>query len=172
MRRIVLSCALVAAFTLPAAASARAQAQPGYLVVRKASGDGGVNGHAVVTVVVKGFVLGRVSQEAHVEIYQLPSPTGEGAPQAKGADVSAKPVRWHGLPGKQYSGSGFRFSAIGGYYRVVVRGSGIYLFAGGRGQVWLQGSSFNRGADGTYSADGRAPRSLPTRMLNRKLGRR
>lgn len=177
MRRILLSCVSAAVLLLPAAASAGASAQakpkPGFLVVRKAAGDGGVNGHPVVTLVVHGFVLGRVSatQEARVDIYHLPSARGETAPQAVG-DVKGKPVRWRGrVPGTEYSGSGFRFRAIGGFYRVVVRGAGVYLFAGGRGNVRLRGSSFSRGADGTYSVDGAAPRSLPTRMLKRELGR-
>ena len=51
--------------------------------------------------------------------------------------------------------------ATGGTYRVVVRGSGVYLFAGGNGNVTLRGSSVYPRADGTYSVDGRTPRSLP-----------
>jgi len=171
MRRILLSCSVFAVLLLPAAASARAHARPGYLVVHKASGNGGVNGHAVVTVVVHGFVLGSVSQEARVDIYQAPPSVGQGGPAVAGGDVSTKAKKWRGFSGKEYSGSGFRFRAMGGYYRVVVRGSGIYLFAGGHGNVTLQGSSFAPRADGTYSVDGRPFRSLPTRMLNRKIGR-
>jgi len=177
MRRILLSCAGAAVLLLPVAASAQTsvhgQPRPGFLVVRKAAGDGGVNGHPVVTLVVHGFVLGRVSttQEARVDIYHLPSARGENGPQAVG-DVKGVPVRWRGrIPGTEYSGSGFRFRAIGGFYRVVVRGAGVYLFAGGRGNVRLRGSSFSRNADGTYALDGAAPRSLPTREIRRELGR-
>jgi hypothetical protein len=173
MRRILLSCALIAALSLSAAASAgaRQQASSGFLVVRKAVGDGGIYGHPVVIVVVEGFVLGRVTQEARVDIYHLPTPAGEGVPQAAGPDVSSSGVRWRGFSGKEYRGSGFRFRAMGGAYRVVIRGSGIYLFAGGHGTVTLHGSSFDRGSDGAYSIDGRRFRSLPTRPLNRKFGR-
>jgi hypothetical protein len=170
MRRILLSCALLAVLAVPAAAAARAP-KPGYLVVRRAVGDGGVNGRPVATVVVKGFVLGRVSQEARVEVYQLPSAAGQGGPQVKGADVSRRRIRWHGFTGSVYSGSDFRFRAIGGFYRVVVRGSGVYLFAGGRGQVTLRGSSVYRHADGRYSVNGGVFRSLPERPLQRKIGR-
>ena len=142
MRRILLSCALLGVLTLPAAAVARssAPAKPGYLVVRKAAGDGGVNGRPVVTLVVRGFVLGRVSQEARVAVYYLPSKNARGrAAGAQGADVSTSAqCAWHGLPGKEFSGSNFRFRAIGGFYRVVVRGSGVYLFAGGHGHVTVQ----------------------------------
>ncbi len=173
MRRFLLSCAILAVLAVAAAAAARASAppRPGYLVIRKAFSDGGVNGSPVVTVVVRGFVLGRISQEAEVEIYHLPSASGQGEPLVKGADVSHTHVRWHDLPGTKYSGSNFRFRATGGFYRVVVRGSGVYVFAGGRGKVWLRGSSVNPHADGTYSVDGRAFRSMPTQLLERQMGR-
>jgi hypothetical protein len=176
MRRILLSCVCAAVLMLPAAASARASAhqaqansKPGFLVVRKGAGDGGVNGRPVVTVVVHGFVLGRISttREALVDIYHLP---GAGSPRAVG-EFSGKSVEWRGLPGTEYNGSGFRFRAIGGFYRVVVRGAGIYLFVGGRGNVKLRGSSFDQTGDGTYSLNGGRPRSIPTRTVKRKLAR-
>jgi hypothetical protein len=173
MRRILLICASVAVLTLPAAASAGSggRAAPGFLVVRNAAGDGGVYGAPVVTVVVVGgFVLGRISQEARVDVFHLPSAAGGGAPQAVGADVSRRSVRWHGRAGIEYSGSGFRFRAVGGAYRVVVRGAGIYLFAGGRGIARLLGSSVDRAHDGLYSFDGAAFRSLPARPLKRPIG--
>jgi hypothetical protein len=171
MQRILLSCACLAVLTLPAAASAAAgHAKPGFLVVRKAAGDGGVNGRPVVTVVVEGFVLGRVTQQALVDVYQLPSAAGGGAPQAAGPDVSHHAVRWHRFNGTEYSGSGFRFRAMGGAYRVVVRGAGVYLFAGGHGSVLLHGSSVYPGSDGAYSVDGRPFRSLPPRPLTHTIG--
>ena len=174
MRPILLSCALLAVLALPAAAAARAggQTRPGYVVVRKAAGDGGVNGHAIVTVVVHGFVLGSVNPQdvATVDIYQLPSPGGQGAPQTT-PGVSKTAIKWRGRTGHQFSGSGFRFRATGGYYRVVVRGSGVYLYVGGVGNVTLHGSSFDRQGDGTYSIDRRAFRSLPTQRLTRQIGR-
>lgn len=173
MRRILLSCATVAVLTLPAAASAGARGPTGFLVVQRANGDGGVQGHPVVTLVVQGFVLGRVPQgaEARVDIYHLPSATEEGTPQATGLDVSHHPVRWRGKPGIEYSGSGFRFRAIDGAYRVVVRGAGVYLFAGGNGSVQLRGSSRYKNADGRYSIDGELPKSMPTNPLTREIGR-
>ena len=174
MRRILLSCVSAVVLLLPAAASAgtpgQSRSKPGYLVVKKAAGDGGVNGRPVVTLVVHGFALGRVSatHEAQIDVYHLP---GHGSSQAAGGDKSATGVRWRRLPGTRYSGSGFRFRAIGGFYRVVVRGAGVYLFAGGRGNVRLRGSSFDQSGDGTYALDGAAPRSLPKRMIKLELGR-
>jgi hypothetical protein len=177
MRRILLSCAILGLLALlPAAASARAQAgaRPGYLVVQNAAGDGGVNGRPVVTLVVRGFVLGSVKQqdEARIDVYQLPSRGGQGAPQGAGAgDWSRKAVRWRTLSGTEFYGNGYRFRAMGGFYRVVVRGSGVYLFAGGRnGSVTFRGSSSNPYSDGKYSIDGGRFRSLPVH-LTRRLGR-
>jgi hypothetical protein len=173
MRRILVSCAVLAVLALPAAATARARgdAGPGYLVVSKAVGDGGVHGAPIVTLIVKGFVLGRVSQEAQVRIVQASSPGGQGAPQVVGADVSSTAITYRGrFSGKQYSGSKFRFRAIGGYYRVVVRGSGVYLFAGGHGHVTVRGSSVFPHADGRYAVDGGAWNSLPKTPVTRKIG--
>jgi hypothetical protein len=172
MRRILLSCALLGMLTLPAAAVARssAPAKPGYLVVKRAAGDGGVNGRPVVTLVVQGFVLGRISREAQVAVYYLPSKNAGGTPQVQqGADVSTSDRRWHRLPGKVFTGSNFRFRAMGGRYRVVVRGFGVYLFAGGHGHVKLRGSSVNPRADGTYSVNGGTFRSLPQGPVQRKI---
>jgi hypothetical protein len=173
MRRILVSCAVLAVLALPAAATARARgaARPGYLVVSKAVGDGGVHGAPVVTLIVKGFVLGRVSLEAKVQIVQLPSVGGQGAPQVVGADVSSSTIKYRGrFSGKEYSGSKFRFRAQGGLYRVVVRGSGVYLFAGGHGHVTLRGSKRFQHADGRYAVDGGAWRSLPKRPVTRRIG--
>ena len=141
---------------------------PATLVVRNAAGDGGVNGHAIVTLVVRGFVLGSVSSQgqAKVDIYELP---GEAAPQTT-PEVTKTGVRWNGRRGHELSGSGFRFRATGGYYRVVVRGSGVYLYVGGQGTVTLHGNSYNRQSDGNYSIDGSTPRSLPTSPVTRQIG--
>jgi hypothetical protein len=170
MRRILVTCAVVGVLALPAAAIARssAAAKPGYVVVRKAVGNGGVNGQPVVTLVVQGFVLGRVAQEGQVEIVQLPTVSGRGAPQHT-PGVTARRIHWHGLTGQRYTGSNFRFRAMGGRYHVVIRGTGVYLFAGGSGFVKVQGSSYVR-ADGKYSVNGGRPRSLPTRLVKRKIG--
>lgn len=175
MRRILLSLASAAVLTLPAAAagagaSTSARSGPGFLVVRKGTGDGGITGHPVVTVVVQGFVLGRVSQEGRVDVYHLASAAGQGAPQVAGAEVSRSSVRWRGVTGSEYVGSDFRFRAIGGAYRVVVRGSGIYLFVGGRGNVTVRGSAVYPTSDGLYSLNGAPFRSLPSRSVHQALG--
>jgi hypothetical protein len=173
MRRLMPICALLAGLSLPAVAAARAPAvgaKPGYVVVRNAAGDGGVNGHAIVTLVVRGFVLGSISPqgEAKVDVYYL---SGEAAPQTT-PNVQKTSVKWKGHPGQELgSGSGFRFRATGGYYRVVVYGSGVYLYVGGQGTVTLHGKSYNHLSDGTYSLDGSTFRSLPTSPVKRQIGR-
>jgi len=173
MRRILLSCAILGVLSLPAAAaSARASAarKAGFLVVHGAAGDGGVTGSPVVKLVVHGFVLGSVKpqDEARVDVYQLPSKGTQGGPTAVG-DVSSKTVRWHHrLTRHEFRGTGFRFRAMGGFYRVVVRGSGVYVFAGGTGTVTLHGSSFD---PGEYSVDGAPFRPLPKRSVTHRLGR-
>jgi hypothetical protein len=175
MRRILLSCAILGVLALSASAASagsRAAAKPGYLVVRNAAGDGRIDGPPVVTLAVHGFVLGKVKGEnqARVDIIQLGARGNQGAPTAAGPD-RASAIRWNGLPGHRFNGSGFRFRAPGGYYRVVVRGSGVYLFAGGSGSVKLHGSSLTPTADGRYSIDGGAFRSLPKRVVKRRIGR-
>jgi hypothetical protein len=172
MRWILLILAGVALLSVPAASAAGGteRSVSGFVVVKKAAGDGGVRGHAVATIVVHGFVVGRITQEARVDVYHLQTAAGGGAPQAAGPDVTQNSVRWRSFTGKEYSGSGFRFSAIGGFYRVVVRGAGIYLFAGGHGTVTLHGSTTYPGADGTYSIDGGRFYSLPKRSLTHSIG--
>jgi hypothetical protein len=172
MRRILLMLASVAVLALPAAAAARAHggAKPGFVVVRNAATDGPVNGAAVVTLAVDGFVLGKVSQEGSVAIYHLAATAGGGSPSATGVDLSRRSVEWHGVPGAEYSGSGFRFRGVGGVYRVVIRGSGVSLYAAGRGRITLHGSVHYPNNDGTYSFNGQPFRSMPSGRLTRRIG--
>ncbi len=167
MRRILLICASAAVLALPGAATGAHSPTTGFLVVRNASTDGGVTGPPVATVVVDGFVLGRVSQEGRVDIYHLASATGEAA---TGADLAHRGIHWHGFSGTEYTGSALRFRATVGVYRIVVHGSGVYLFAGGHGRVTLHGSSVYPTQDGHYALDGGGFRSLPARPVELAIG--
>ena len=169
MRRILLLLTGAALLALPAAAAARSQRHraPGFLVVRNATADGGVTGTPVATVVVRGFVLGKIAQEGSVEIY---STAGPRTAQAAGVDVSRRKVTWRTVSGTEFSGSGFRFRAVGGVWRVVVRGSGVSLFAGGEGKVSLHGSVVYPGNDGEYSIDDGQFASLPSGIVKTRLG--
>ena len=168
----MLICASLAVLALPsAAAGSSARSATGFLVIRAATTDGGVTGRPVATIVVRGFVIGRVSQEGRVDVYHLALPAGHGAPQATGADLSRAAVHWRSFSGTQFSGSAFRFRAIGGTYRIIVRGSGVYLFVGGQGTATLRGSTNYPAGDGEYAFDGEAFRSLPSKPLERAIGR-
>ena len=171
MRRILVSCAVVGVLALPAAAIARssAAAKPGYVVVRKAVGNGGVNGPPVVTLVVQGFVLGRVAQEGQVEIVQLPTVSGRGAPQHT-PGVSARRIHWHGLTGQRVHRQQLPVPCDG---RPVPRGHPRHGRVSLRRRAGVT-SSFRAPlyvrADGTYSVNGGRPRSLPKRPVKRKIG--
>lgn len=172
MQRILLVLVGVAFLALPATAAARVQghaAPTGFLVVRNASADGGVAGSPVATVVVRGFVLGRVAQEGAVDIYHLASGSGSLPAQAAGIDVSTRHVSWRGVQGTEFSGSGFRFRAVGGVWRVVVYGAGVSLYAGGALGVTLHGSVAYPAADGEYSINGGPFASLPAGVITRRF---
>ena len=172
VRRILLLLAGAAILGLPAAAAARPHGHrpaPGFLVVRSAATDGGVTGNPVATVVVRGFVLGRIAQEGKVQLFQLSS--SAITPQVAGVAISRRAVTWRGrVRGAEYSGSDFRFRAVGGVWRVVVYGAGVSLYAGGQGTVSLHGQVAYPQSDGEYSFDGGRFVSLPSGMLRRRLG--
>ena len=173
MHRLLLLLAGLALLAVPPAATARPgkDPAPGFLVVRNASTDGGIAGSPVVTVVVRGFVLGHIAQEGAVELYHLASGTGSLAGQVSGIDVSRHAVTWRGVSGTEYRGSGFRFRAVGGVWRVVVYGSGVSLYAGGEGpRITLHGSAAYPDADGEYSLNGGPFVSLPEGVITERLG--
>lgn len=170
MQRILLVLAGAAIVALPMATAARADGHAtGYLVVRNASAGVGATGNPVVTVVVHGFVIGQIAQEGSVEIYAVPSGNSSPAAQVGGTNITRRRVTWGELEGTAFSGSGFRFRAVGGVWRVVVRGAGISLYAGGEGPVSLHGSSVLPRTDGQYSFNGEPFVSLPTNVFTRGL---
>ena len=171
MQRILLLLAGVAFLALPTASAARAQSQPaaGFLVVRNASTDGGVTGPSVVTVVVRGFVLGEIAQEGAVELYHVDPGTNSAAAQVGGVNVSRRAVTWRDVQGTEFRGSGFRFRGVGGVWRVVVHGSGVSLYAGGEGPVSLRGSVAYPDADGEYSFNGEPFASLPGGVVKQRI---
>lgn len=175
MRRILLLLAGSALLALPAAAAARAQAHhavPGFLVVRRALTDGGVTGRPVATVVVNGFVLGHIKQEGAVEIYHLQSGAGALAAQVAGVAVQRRAVTYNGVPGTRFSGSNFRFRAVGGVWRVVVYGAGVSLYAGGEGKARLHGSVAYPRTDGVYAFNGGRFSSLPSGVVKGSVGKK
>lgn len=178
MRRlVVIGVVLLAAAGSAGAAVFAPSTGDGTLVVQNAdNGDGIAPGtRPVVTLVIHGFVIGQVAEQGRIQIYDLDS-TDQSEPEVTGAlshsDVSRTVHTLTGTQtqtGTQWTGTGFRFRAIDGTYRVVIWGSGVYLFASGdKGQVWFTGQQDPRVPDGRFSLNGDDWRSLPivgTRLI-------
>jgi hypothetical protein len=171
MRRLVVSCAAVLVLVVPATATAL-RSDPGdtTLVVRNAdNGDGsGADARPVVTLVVSGFVIGRIANLGRIDIYDL-DPSDVSTPEVTGAlwhkDVSRTVTGQNDSSttqsGTRWGGTDFRFRAVGGTYRVVIWGSGVYVFAFGHGTVWFTGQTDPSVADGQFSLNGGDWHSLP-----------
>ena len=170
MRRLLVASTVLLALLAPAVAAAKIDGpNDGTLVVRNADNGDGIDQGArpVVTLVITGFVIGRVSGQGRIEIYDL-DPTDTSTPEVTGAgpghDVTSK-VGGATIDGTSWTGTTpFTFRAVDGTYRVVVYGSGVYLFASGQGKVWFTGQSASNGspsADGSYSLNGGDWNSLP-----------
>jgi hypothetical protein len=172
MRRLVVTSVVLLAVAGPAAAAVlRPSAGEGTLVVQNAdNGDGIAPGaRPVVTLVIQhGFVIGQVAEQGRIAIYDLDQ-TDQSAPEVTGAvsheDVSRTVRTPDGLQtqtGTQWTGANFRFRAVDGTYRVVIWGSGVYLFASGsEGRVWFTGQADAPLGDGKYSLNGGDWHSLP-----------
>ena len=168
MRRLLLTSVALLALALPATALAfKLDASDGTLVVRQAdNGDGIAQGaRPVVALSINGFAIGRIAGAGRIEIYDL-DPADDAAPEVTGADTHKDVKHDFGdgpIAGTRWSntdGSAFSFRAANGQYRILIYGSGIYLFAGGNGKVWLTGDPNDPNGDGSYSLNGGAFKSL------------
>jgi hypothetical protein len=162
MRRFAILCLPVLALALPATALAlRAAASDGTLVVKNGTAPRGV---AVVTLVINGTAIGHVStgspDQVDTVVIDDPNNTNNiGASVTNGApSLTRKTIS--GTETK-FIGSDFRFRAADGVYKVWIYGSGVNVFAVGKGTVVLQGSPDSSAADGRYSLNGDDFRSLP-----------
>jgi hypothetical protein len=174
MRRILVSCAVLAVLVLPAAATARARgaAKPGYLVVSKAVGDGGVHGAPIVTLIVKGLRArpcreGGAGQDRPAAVRRVPAVRGRRwwGGRVVDCDQVPRPVQRQGIQrqqvplpcaGRPLPGSGARLGCVPLRGRAGER-------QGPRLPVYPH-------ADGRYSVDGGAWRSLPKKPVTRKIG--
>jgi hypothetical protein len=139
MRRL-LTFAMLAALTLPAASAARNQgSSDGTLSVRDARGT--------ITITARGGVIGSFAQ-GRVTISDPVDGDGTG-PIVTGDDFP--PVEKNETT-TTWRGTKVRFRIIGGSFRIVVRGRGINLSLVGKGNVTLDGAG--TGDDGTYSVNG------------------
>jgi hypothetical protein len=171
MRRLVFTCVALLAVAGPAAAAVlRPSAGEGTLVVQNADNGDGIapSARAVITLVIHGFVIGQVAEQGRIAIFDLDQ-TDQSAPEVTGAvsheDVLRTVRTANGLQtqtGTQWTGANFRFRAVDGTYRVVIWGSGVYLFASGsQGRVWFTGQTDAPLGDGKYSLNGGDWHSLP-----------
>ena len=147
MRRLVL-LALFAVLAVPAAA----------LAAERAADDGTlsvVNADGVVNVVARGGVIGSCDQ-CRVWITDPVAGDGTGAVVTGWEDkddINDTKSKW--------SGKDVRFKLIGGAFKLRVLGSGITLYAVGKGSGSLRGAITNTG---TWSLNDATPRQLPDTM--------
>ena len=147
MRRLVL-LALFAALAGPAAALAGERAaDDGTLSVVSADG--------VINVVARGGVIGSCGQ-CRVWITDPVAGDGTGAVVTGWEDkdnVTDTKSKW--------SGSDVHFKLIGGLFKLHVVGTGITLYAVGKGSGSLKGAPTNTG---TWALNDATPRQLPDTM--------
>jgi hypothetical protein len=156
MRRLVTVIAVLA-LALPAGAGA----------LKRGPGDGSLvveNAQGVVTLAVRGGVIGRFDQGA-LEVFD---PVAGDGPVA--IVRGYQKVRELGPRRTQYSGEGdVRFRLIGGFYRVRISAIGLDVSAVGRGTAVLDGSGF---ADqtGRFSVNGGPFQAMPEVATRFTLG--
>lgn len=165
MRRLLLTSIGLLALALPATALAvKLDPGDGTLVVRNGDNGDGVaqSARAVVSLTINGFAIGRVAGIGRIEIYDL-DPADDAAPEVTGADSHNDVTRTFGdkkLTGTKWSGDQFSFRAANGDYRILIYGSGVFVFAGGNGTVWFTGDPDDPPGDGSYSLNGGSFKSL------------
>jgi hypothetical protein len=160
MRRLLVPLLLLAT-AVPAAASAErtAPGPDGTLAVR--------DGRGKVQTTVKGSLIGRLANGS-ITIEEL-APDDDTEPVVRGY----RTFKW-GRNGnvRTYTGKNVRFRLIGGRYRVVFNGKGLFFSLVGKGRVTLDGNgSVENGVfyDGFYSLNGTEEESLPDDPQSFKL---
>ena len=162
MRRLAIICLPVLALALPATALAlRAAAGDGTLVVKNGSAPARI---PVVTLVINGTAIGHVStgspDQFDTVVIDDPNNTNDIAASVTN-DALGLTRKTISDTETKFTGSDFRFRAAGGLYKVWIYGSGVNVFAVGKGTVVLQGSPDPSVADGRFSLNGSDWRSLP-----------
>jgi hypothetical protein len=150
MRRCLVPLLILAAAFPAAALSERAPAD-GSLAVR--------DGRGKVQLNVKGSLIGRLGNGS-ITIEEL-APDDETEPVVRGYET----FKWSKNGNvRTYTGKNVRFRLIGGRYRVVFNGKGLFFSLVGKGRVTLDGNgSVADGIfyDGFYSLNGGEEESLP-----------
>lgn len=150
MRRLVAFTALAIALAVPAAGLAVGDgSDDGTLSVKNASGR-------ILLQPFNGSAIGRIAR-GRVMITDSIFADGAG-PDFWGCDSKFDKSDTTTV----CSGTNLRFRAIGGSYKIVIRGVGVFLSAVGRGAVLLNGSGEDPAdADGVFSLNDSPYRSLP-----------
>jgi hypothetical protein len=162
-RRLVFICASLLGLAVPATATALGSAPgDGSLVVQNAdNGDGaGQGARPVVTLVISGFVIGHVSGQGRIAIYDTDT-TDQATPEVTGATRLRDWSLPNGVAASSWQGTDFSFRAVEGTFKVVIWGSGVYVFTSGHGNVTLTGSADTPRSDGRYSLNGGDWHSIP-----------
>jgi opacity protein-like surface antigen len=133
VRRILITCALIA-LALPAAAAAHVNApDDGTLTIKNADG--------MITIAARGGVIGRFdSGQLWV---RDPNPDDQYEEAVTGAEKKTVKDEFVTV----YTGKNVRFRYIGGSFQIKVKATGVGLGVVGKGKVTLQGT------DGTYSVN-------------------
>lgn len=152
MRRLLVPILLLATAVPAGAFAERAgPAADGTLAVR--------DGRGKVQMTIKGSLIGRLGNGS-ITIEEL-APDDDTEPVVRGY----KTFKWgRNNNVRTYTGKNVRFRLIGGRYRVVFNGKGLFFSAVGKGRVTLDGTgSMAAGVfyDGFYSLNGSEEESLP-----------
>ena len=158
MRKLLITCALVALAVPVAATAAKRAPNDGTLQVRNANAE-------MIKVVARGGLIGRCGQC----VLTITDPVlGDGSgPIVFGfdseVDLTGPRTRWVNRSPRE----DMRFRIIGGRYTAVIRGTDINLSVVGTGAVWMKGAP---GFDGEYAFDGSDFASLPDILTRFELG--
>jgi hypothetical protein len=166
MRRLAIFCLPLIALAAPATATALGAAAraDGTLVVQNGTAPARV---PVVTLVIIGTALGHVSTgspdqtDTVIVDDQTVNSNGDIAANAAPGAFLTK-AQLPGTTRTKFVGSDFRFRAAGGAYKIWIYGTGVNVFAVGKGTVVVQGMANTGAADGRYSVDGGDWHSLPS----------
>jgi hypothetical protein len=153
MRRFVLLTVLATACAVPTVASAfvlSAGDDDGALSVRNGRGK----------VILNPFNGSAVGHVAHGRVVMNDPIDGDGQGfEVWGCDARVRPTDTATV----CTGDNLRFRAVGGKYKIVLKGSGIFLSAVGRGTATIDGSGDDPSidSDGAFSLNDSPYRSLP-----------
>jgi hypothetical protein len=170
MRRIALILGLCSAIAVPAAAVAGIGApSDGSLVVQKGQAPynpGATPNVPVVQLRITGSLIGQVTGTGKLVIDAGPNADATAEPQVTGAGLPGDSPR--SSTAQVWTGTSFKFRAVGGTYTVLVYGTGVNLVAVGTGTVRLAGQPDTPKSDGRYSLNGDDFVSLPSIQTDKR----